>query len=200
MSGKGIHGMDFQHRLASPRCGLLGGFVLLFVVGCSGGSANQALEKSLATSGFKHEDVCPLAGKITVDGLPPQVANGEKIVVALNDPSKPTKGGLSGSYTIVGKDGEFAFKTYAEGDGVKPGTYILTFAKLKAQKKKGLVGPDEFHNLYNDAERNAKEHPELKIDHKAAKTDYSFDLKIAGVQPQEPGPGALTHIVIRGYR
>jgi hypothetical protein len=194
--------MCLQRHSASRRCGLLGGFVLLFVAGCSGSpSANQALQKSMDVSGFKREDVYPLAGKVTVDGLPPQVSDDEKVVVALNDAAKPSSAALSGPHTIVGKDGEFAFKTYADGDGVKPGTYILTIAKLKAQRKKGLVGPDGFHNLYNDAERNAKEHPEFKIDHKApGKKDYVLDLKIAGVEPVQPGAGALTHIVIRGYK
>ena len=46
-----------------------------------------------------------------------------------------------------------------------PGSYIAAIAKLKVKKQKGLVGPDGLQNLYNDPDRNPKEHPELKIEH-----------------------------------
>jgi hypothetical protein len=198
--GKGNHGMFLRPRLASRECRLLAAFVLLLVAGCSGSkSADQALDKSLAAAGLQRTSVCPLAGKLTVDGLPPTVEQGEKIIVMLNDPAKPDAPPNSGAYATVGQDGEFSFRTYAAADGVNPGTYIVTFAKLKVKKKKGLVGPDGFQNLYNDAGRNQKENPDFKINHQApGKTDYAFDLKIAGREAAAAGPKALTQIVIRG--
>ena len=79
-------------------------------------------------------------------------------------------------------------------DLAQPGTYIVTFAKL-TKKPKGFLGPDGFHNLYNDAERNQKEYPELTIQHQApGKKDYYFDLRIAGRDEVAPGPKALTQI------
>ncbi|HUE15288.1 MAG TPA: hypothetical protein VMR25_14050, partial [Planctomycetaceae bacterium] len=60
--------------------------------------------------------------------------------------------------------------------------------------KGDLQGPDGFKNLYNDPEKNAKV-PEFKIDQQApGKSDYKFDLKLAGQQEAEPGPKALTTI------
>src|ERR1700691_4033228 len=83
-------------------------------------------------------------------------------------------------HTSVGATGEFSFQSYVAHDGVEPGTYIVTFAKLR-KRDSSLVGPDGFQNLYNDAERNQQQYPELKIEHHApGKKDYIFDLKIAG--------------------
>jgi hypothetical protein len=180
-------------RLPSPRGSLFVAFALLVVAGCSGG-ADQALEKSLATNGYQRSTVYPLAGKLTVDGQPPEFEEGDRIVAMLNDPAKLGTA-PSGHYVTVGKGGEFTFQTYAKDDGVPPGTYILTFAKLKVKKRSSLVGPDGFHNLYNDAARNQKEYPDFKIEHQApGKKDYVFNLQVAGRDEVAAGPGALTRI------
>jgi hypothetical protein len=195
LSGKGDHGVLFRPRLASPGCRLLAAFALLLVAGCSGTqSADQVLDKSLAGAGQHRTTVFPLAGKLTVDGLPPELGPREIIVVMLNAPAKlDTAAGLR-PHASVDATGEFAFQTYVPHDGVEPGTYIVTFAKL-TKKKGGLVGPDGFHNLYNDAERNREQYPELKIEHQApGKQDYLFNLKIAGREPADAGPKALTRL------
>jgi hypothetical protein len=72
----------------------------------------------------------------------------------------------------------------------------VTIAQLKSRGKRGFYGPDELQNLYNDPEVNAKK-PEFSIDHKApGKSDYQFDLKIAGVEPvKTPGANAMKEII-----
>lgn len=175
---------------------------LLFVAGCSEGqSANQALDKSLEANKLTRTKVYPLAGKITVDGVPPELAEDDRVVVMLIDPSKKDQGSgpPSGPYVVANKSGEFAFHTYGTDDGIEPGTYIATIARFKVKKKKGFMGPDGFQNLYNDPDRNEKEHPELKIEHQApGKKNYQFDLQVAGREPAEPSAKSLTKIVIRG--
>jgi hypothetical protein len=186
--------MFFPPRLASPRRRLFPAFALLLIAGCTGTSANQNLEKSLATIGHERTAVYPLAGKITVDGQPPDFAEGDRIIVMLNDAAK-LGAAATGPYVYVGKDGDFTFRTYGTDDGAPAGTYIVTFAKLKVKKRSSLVGPDGFHNLYNDAERNQQEYPDFKIEHKArGKKDYLFDLRIAGREEVVAGPKALTRI------
>ena len=184
--------MSFQPRLASWECRLIAAFALLLVAGCSGGqTADQALDKSLAAVQQQRTTVYPLAGMVTVDGLPPQLEPGERIIVMLEDPAKL---GIRGPYVAVDNTGEFTFRSYAAADGLNPGTYIVTFAKLR-KKRGGYVGPDGFHNLYNDPEKTQTEYPDFKIEHQApGKKDYAFDLKIAGRDEVAAGPRALTHI------
>ncbi|HEV8067049.1 MAG TPA: hypothetical protein VGP76_04880 [Planctomycetaceae bacterium] len=165
---------------------------MLLVVGCSSGqSPNQAIDKALENAGQKREAVYPLAGTVTVDGMPPDLAEGEWIVMMLKDPANPQADGL---FRPISRSGEFAFGTFAKDDGVKAGTYIATFSKLKRGQHKEYPGPDQFLNLYDDPDRNLKEYPELKIDHQPpGKKDYVFDLKIAGREGAAAGPNAVTH-------
>jgi hypothetical protein len=183
--------MCFRPRSASRGRGLVAAFALFLVAGCSGQSADQALDKALVAVGQQQTTVYPLAGKVTVDGVPPQLEPGERIIVMLEDPAKL---GTRGPYVAVDNTGEFTFRSYAAADGLKPGTYIVTIAKLR-KKGGGYVGPDGFHNLYNDAERNQQQYPVLKIEHQApGKKDYAFDLKIVGREPAEANPKALTRV------
>jgi hypothetical protein len=165
---------------------------MLLVAGCSSRQAtDQAIDKALESAGQKREAVYPLAGKVTVDGLPPDLAEGEWIVMMLKDPANPS---AKGPLRLISRSGEFAFETFGKADGVKAGTYIATFSKLKRGQHKEYPGPDEFQNLYNDPDRNLKESPELKIDHRPpGKKDYAFDLKIAGREASAAGPNAVTH-------
>ena len=66
---------------------------------------------------------------------------------------------------------------------------------MLADTKRGLLGPDQLKNLYNDPDKN-KSIPEFHIDHKApGRKDYVFDLKLAGKEPVEPpGQFALTSL------
>jgi hypothetical protein len=187
--------MFFRPLLESRGRRLLAAFALYLVAGCSGTqSADQALDKSLAAAGQQRTKVYPLAGKLTVDGAPPEFEQRERIILMLNDPAKPDTSPNLRPHAFVSATGDFSFQTYAADDGVQPGTYIVTFAKL-TKKPKGFLGPDGFHNLYNDAERNQKEYPELTIQHQApGKKDYYFDLRIAGRDEVAAGPKALTQI------
>jgi hypothetical protein len=184
--------MSLQPRLASWGSSLLAAFAPVLVAGCSGGqTADQALDKSLAAVGEQRTTVYPLAGKVTVDGLPPELGQGERIIVMLEDPAKL---GTRGPYVAVDSTGEFTFRSYAAADGLQPGTYIVTIAKLRKNRAR-YVGPDGFQNLYNDPERNQQEYPDFKINHQApGKTDYAFDLKIADRNAAAAGPKALTRI------
>jgi hypothetical protein len=91
--------------------------------------------------------------------------------------------------------GEFTFNTYGNGDGVKAGQYVVAIAELPVESREGADsrGLDELKNHYNDPDKNA-ERPEFVIDHKSpGKTDYQFDLKIAGEDPvTSPAPRAVT--------
>jgi len=164
---------------------------VLLVAGCSSGqTTNQAIDMALANAGKTRSAVCPLAGKITVDGMPPDLAEAEWIVMMLKDPANPK---AEGRIAVISRSGEFAFKTFGADDGVKAGTYIATFTKLKRGQHKQYPGPDQFLNLYDDPDRNLKEYPELKIDHQPpGKKNYVFDLKIAGREAVAAGPNAVT--------
>ncbi len=113
----------------------------------------------------------------------------------LNDPAKPDVPLIKRLYVTTDPDGSFQFSSVRPGDGIPPGKYVVTFALLKTQGEMGLVGPDRFNNLYNDPDKNGKIE-EFTIDHKApGKSDYVFDLRIAGEEAATPGPHSLTNLV-----
>jgi hypothetical protein len=175
--------------MAFRACRLL---AVLLVAGCSSGqTSDQAVDKALANAGQTRSAVYPLAGKVTVDGVAPDLAEGEWIVMMLKDPANPK---ADGRIAVISRSGEFAFGTFGKDDGMKTGTYIATFTKLKRGPHKQYPGPDQFLNLYDDPDRNLKEYPELKINHQPrGKKDYVFDLKIAGREAAAAGPNAVTH-------
>jgi hypothetical protein len=168
----------------------------IFGVGCGSGkrTADQALEQQYKDNPqLQRVTLAKFAGRVTVDGQPP--SQGTVILVMLNDPKKPTLRNQPRQYTVSSVDGTFEFSTGLKGDGTLPGSYVVTFAELHAHGKRGYFPPDELKNLYNDPDKNADKsdfHVELTP---PGKTDYAFDLKLAGEQPvDQPGPNATTEV------
>jgi len=186
--------MCFGRRFVDWKMGILSGIVMLSIVGCSHTqSSDEALNKALGEAGMSKDAVVPLEGKVTIDNQPPQLAQGQRLLVMLNDPKKPDQSSLEKRYVETNGLGEFAFESYKKGDGVKPGKYVVTFAILQRGGKKGMHGPDQLKNLYNDPEKNEKI-TQFVIDHQApGKTDYAFNLDLAGKEANTtPGSHALT--------
>ncbi|HUE18057.1 MAG TPA: hypothetical protein VMR25_28135 [Planctomycetaceae bacterium] len=160
--------------------------IALLVAGCSHRqTADEALNQTLSQMGQSRSAVFPLAGKVTIDGQTPQLAQRrQRLLVVLNDPAKPDAKPLERPYVECNAEGEFAFRTYEMRDGVRPGNYVLTFAELTNVGKRGILGPDGLKNLYNDPDK-----AEFPITHQApGRTDYRFDLKLEGREPAQPGP------------
>jgi hypothetical protein len=92
--------------------------------------------------------------------------------------------------------------TYLAGDGVPVGKYVVEFVQLHLPRQRqrqgggvarNYVGPDKLNNLYNDPERN-KDNPEFMVDvADPGRTDYQFNLSVAGKDPiKTPGKFAAT--------
>jgi hypothetical protein len=178
--------------------GVAGSIALLCIVaaGCSSRSADARIDAALAQTGSSRELVFPLSGKITVDGLTYAPAKkSRRLVVKLYGRADSEQSAEPAAITECKADGSFAFETLREGDGVKPGDYVITFADLIFRRKDGYREPDGFNNLYSDPRRNVA-HPEFKIYHRApGRTDYEFDLQVAGEIPIDPpAKGSLTNI------
>jgi hypothetical protein len=187
-------------RLNVGKTWYAGPLAVLLIAGCTHRqSAEQALDTALVQAGTSKDAVYPLGGTVTIDGSPPQLEKrNDELVVMLNDPAHPEVPLTQRTYIATGADGSFQFGTYRPGDGVKPGKYVLTFALLKHRGKFGVVGPDRLNNLYNDPDKNAKVE-EFTIDHQApGKSDYTFQLSIAGKDPGTPGPHSMINIVDEG--
>jgi hypothetical protein len=167
------------------------------VCGCGGRqTAEQALDKALERAGQKRQAVFPLAGRITIDGQPPQLDLRCRVFVVLID--RNSIDGQATSHRFVECDGEgkFAFNSYGFHDGVPPGSYVLAIAQLTRRGGSfRYTEPDQLHNLFNDPEKNAQK-PEFQVEHaKPGKSDYELALTLAGVEPVEtPGPHAITAI------
>jgi len=191
--------MAVSHHVQFQNFALIALMALLVSSGCFGTqSADQALNNSLANAGVQKEKIYPLAGQVTIDGQPPALEGREGLIVILNDPDKLDVAPMKKKYVGTNSKGEFSFLTYVPNDGVKPGKYILTFAILRAKGKLGLIGPDKLNNLYNDPDKNSSI-PEFTIDHKdPGKSDYSFNLEVAGKEAVSPGPHAITNIIDEG--
>lgn len=173
--------------------GLGGACALFTAVGCAR-SSNQALQAAIKQTGQKPESLAPIGGKVLVDGEPAHFVKPLKLVVMLYDPSKPNLPQSKRPCKECSPDGEFSFGTYTKGDGLPAGRFVVAFAVLNVTMQ-GLKGPDHLKNLYNDPDMNAAT-PEFNIQHqRPGKTDYVFDLKVAGKEGIDtPGPNALTEL------
>jgi hypothetical protein len=166
-----------------------------FAVGCNRTqTGQQALEKQLAASGQTMARVAPFSGMVTIDGKPPEIPKGRALLVMLYEPKNPPTKTKPARRALVAKNGYFAFQTYESADGVPEGSYVLLFAELQPRGHGAFVGPDGLKNAYNDPDKNEK-NPTFNVTVTApGKTDYSFELPMAGTDQAEPGPHAITKI------
>lgn len=183
---------------AAMASGVLLGCLLTAISGCSNGLASsQKVDKELSAIGKTRQTVFPFAGKVLVDGLPPQSNGSERrIVVVLFNQAEPNVPVTRRPQAVCNPNGEFTFTTYVPKDGVPPADYVVTIAQLSKEKGRTFSGPDGFQNLYNDPNANEKS-PEFAVKHAdPGKTNYVFDLKTAGREPvATPGPRAVTQIL-----
>jgi hypothetical protein len=160
--------------------------------GCGRQSADQSIDAALKTANKTKLPVLPLAGTVTVDGAPAKLEGPDKKFVLLIYEIKDKTVTQNMTRTFADADGKFSFSMYKEGDGVPAGKYVIAFAELTHPRKGGFVGPDGLNNLYNDPQKNL-DNPEFVIEQKEpGKSDYRFDLKVAGKDPvTTPGPQAF---------
>jgi hypothetical protein len=183
-----------MHRIGSSRSLAIVACAIFATFGC-GKSDNQAsLDALLKEAGDNRASLYPLAGRVTIDGRPAHYVKPQRLVMMLYDPTRPDLPSFKRPCKDVSPEGTFAFGTYTKGDGLQPGKFIVAFAVLEVTNR-GLLGPDQLQNLYNDPEKNSA-NPEFRINHQApGKEDYVFDLKVTGKQgPPVPGPNALTEV------
>jgi len=157
------------------------------LAGC-GGNKGDRLESAFKDAGISKAAVAPVSGIVTIDNAAPEPFT----LVMLWDPKKPEAGVLR---AICDAEGRFAFTSYDHGDGVPPGKYVAIFARFNLGGRLGnFDGPDLLNNLYNDPEKNAAD-PALEITvNEPGKTDYHFDLAIAGKPAVTPGAHAITEL------
>ena len=168
----------------------------LVCCGCGPSTAEQRVSAELHRTGKQRVAVYPLAGRVTIDGIPPSaIAKGRsKVLVMLNNVSNPDDPPEKRPFMEADPDGAFRFSTYGNGDGVPAGKYVFTFAQLNFRKKEGYVGPDGLKNLFNDPEKNVDK-SDFTIEHKApGRKNYVFDLRTLGEEEATPGPKALIKI------
>jgi hypothetical protein len=139
--------------------------------------------------------VFPLSGRVLVDGEPAAFDPRSPVIVILIDRERSAQPASSHRFDECDPEGKFSFSTYERDDGIKPGRYVVAIAKLKRIAPRAYAGPDEFHNRYNDPDKNARE-AMFQIGHDArGKRDYEFHLTVAGAEPvDKPGPHAITQI------
>lgn len=154
-----------------------------------------------STPGAKRETLGRFAGKVMIDGMPPEKGGDYKLFILLNNPEQPKK--LPTRYMQVADDGTFDFMTYLARDGVPVGKYVVEFAHLHLPRQRSwqgvgmariYVGPDRLNNLYNDPEKN-KQNKEFLVEvTEPGRSDYLFNLSVAGKPVATPGPYSATRI------
>ena len=185
-----------EHSVSPGSCALLAALMAIAAPGCTGRqSPEQRLQKALQEAGEQKEKVFPLAGRVSVDPAPPAYDPRYPVIVMLIDREKSNEPATTSRFIECDPEGRFSFSTYDCDDGVKPGRYLVAIAKLKRTAVCAYIGPDQFHNRYNDPDKNVQE-AMFQIEHNPpGKRDYEFHLTIAGTDPVEkPGPNAITQI------
>jgi hypothetical protein len=167
--------------------GVAATLIFLLSIGCEGRQSTAVrLEKAYKSGGMDRVTVYPLGGKITVDNEPP-VAKPEtaRLVAIAYDAAKPDAKAKSNARAFVKPDGSFELR-------LRPGKYVMLFAQLVHNPRMDFFGSDGLKNLYNDPDVNSQK-PEFLIDHQApGKTDYTFNLSVAGETPSAaPGRKAF---------
>src|ERR1700690_1369740 len=77
-------------RMGIHKGGVILTIAFLTAAGCNHSVApDEAIDKGLKEAGITKDAIYPLAGKVTIDQQPPQLAQGQRLVVMLNDPQKP---------------------------------------------------------------------------------------------------------------
>jgi hypothetical protein len=185
--------MSWQTAFRVP--GSLLGLLLLSLIagGCNHTpSENEALKKSLEVNGRSEQAVVKFSGTVTIDGQPPTIDRRNPLFVFAYDPKNPPKGRQLPFSTRCDKNGHFEFNTYSTGDGLPAGSYVVLFAQPNG-------GGDALKNLYNDPDQNAKE-DRFQINLTSpGKTDWAFDLAVAGKDPNTT-PGAHAVMPDRGKK
>jgi hypothetical protein len=166
--------------------------VLAAAAGCSSHQTpEQRIKIALDASGMTATPLYPIAGTVTIDGLPPSFDDDrrKRLIITLYNPQKPDAKHL---HALAREDGTFRFTE----DGINPGHYVLAFAVLRRKGPQNFVGPDALGNLYNDPDVNAKSFPQFVIEHdKPGKKDYEFNLEFAGKPSiDSPGPHAVINV------
>jgi hypothetical protein len=175
--------------------------VSLALEGCGKGglSREEEFTKNNPRSA-EQQPVAKFAGRVSVDGMP-QVGT-DQLFVFLADPQHPEK--PKKYYARCNPDGSFEFTTYLQGDGVTLGKYVVGVVALRAGQKSASAGPaggpvpyrgpDGLKNLYNDPDKN-KDVKEFVVDvTQPGRTDYEFNLSVAGKDPGTPGAHSLKYI------
>lgn len=120
-------------------------FLLLSVVvllsGCGGGADLSEEDLDKMAGGSRAETVA-VSGKVTVAGTP--TAGVMIYAYAQEGEPKPA------AEIRTDADGNYAWSTYAAGDGLPPGTYKLTFAHVPKEGKGKNQGEDLFQGKYSD--------------------------------------------------
>lgn len=110
----------------------------------------------LAVSGCGSEEpfrkaTSPVKGKITIDGAAPgSEVQIECHAVSQMDPAHPTF-----SHTATDAEGMFSISTYAAGDGVPAGDYVLIFSWQDFNlMTRSFSGPDKLKGRYSDVAKS----------------------------------------------
>jgi hypothetical protein len=162
------------------------------VWGCGGGgpSTQQRIKEQLAETKSSDSPVAKFSGIVTIDGQTPSLPPRYAVLLILYS-DKDAKPGHETIYrTVCDKEGHFEFTRYSKGDGVPPGTYTVLFEALMPRSGSRFTGADQLKNLYNDPDKSPF-HVDITP---PGKTDWDFNLEIAGKDPVSPGPRAVTRI------
>ena len=180
------------------------------LAGCGPKSSEERFNAAAKETGFQKAALGKFAGHVLIDGQPPAVEKGKKLFVVLipadhlDRAAQKSPPPLS---TSCAADGSFDFTTYLDHDGVPVGKYVVTFAKFGPISTPGgnfrpgmggnvrrYGGADSLKGLYNDPDQNQKDEKFVINVESPGKTNYEFDLAVAGKERPNPGPHAVKTI------
>ncbi len=151
----------------------------LGLVGCGKSREQAALDRLYPD----RQQVARVSGRVTVDGEPGRQLFLRLVPLDAKAPSPidPT--------TFSDDQGNFAFSTYLEGDGVPLGEYLLLVEKLQSVGEDVWTGPDGLKNLYNHLEK-----PVERLSVTNPVTNLKIDLQLASQAAQRPPRYGVTEL------
>jgi hypothetical protein len=174
----------------SPTTAALLMVLVVGVWGCGDRKTQERMKQQLAETKSSDAPVAKFSGKVTIDGEVPSVPAKFALVLILYSDKDVQPGHEKIFHTACDKDGHFEFTRYSKGDGVPPGSYTVLFEELMARTGSRFTGADQLKNLYNDPDKSPF-HVDITP---PGKTNWEFNLEIAGKDPATPGPHAVTQI------
>ncbi len=150
-----------------PQNTVIGLFAVILAAGCGSDKGDMSPERLKAMAGGKLVETVPVSGTITVDGEP---------TAGVNLILHKSEGFAAVKESRTDADGKYVWSTHLSGDGIEPGSYVVTFEYIPKPKKNDK-GVDLFKGKYKNP---SKSEFKLTVESGMPQKDVNYELTMPG--------------------